>query len=215
MRERRPTSTSNFGVGRRESHDATAFYDRFQAPELTTDDEVLPPKEIAEPFVCGDARNMDELDDGSVALVVTSPPYFAGKHYEEELEKDGVPSSYIEYLELLTAVFAECARKLEPGGRIAVNVANLGRKPYRSLSADVMTILQDRLGLLLRGEIIWQKGEGASGSCAWGSFRSPANPVLRDLTERVVLASKGRFDRALLGEGAAHGGPASRDHAHD
>ncbi|HTN80581.1 MAG TPA: DNA methyltransferase [Acidimicrobiales bacterium] len=196
MRQRRPTSTSNFGVGRRESHDATAFYDRFQAPELSTDDEVPPPKPISDPFVCGDARSMDEIEDGSVALVVTSPPYFAGKHYEEELEKEGVPSSYIEYLELLSDVFAECARKLEPGGRIAVNVANLGRKPYRSLSSDVITILQDRLGLLLRGEIIWQKGEGASGSCAWGSFRSPANPVLRDLTERVVIASKGRFDRA-------------------
>jgi len=196
MRERRPTATSNFGVGRRESHDATAFYERFQPPELSTDDEVPRPKEVADPFVCGDARSMDELDDGSVALVVTSPPYFAGKHYEEELEREGVPSSYLEYLEMLTEVFAECARKLEPGGRIAVNVANLGRKPYRSLSADVITILQDRLGLLLRGEIIWQKGEGASGSCAWGSFRSPANPVLRDLTERVVVASKGRFDRA-------------------
>ena len=86
-------------------------------------------------------------------------------------------------------------RVLEPGGRIAVNVANLGRKPYRSLSSDVMRILED-LGLLLRGEIIWQKGKSTSGSCAWGSFRSPANPVLRDITERVIVASKGRFDRA-------------------
>ena len=51
--------------------------------------------------------------------------------------------------------------------------------------------------MLLRGEIIWQKARGASGSCAWGSFRSPANPVLRDLTERVIVASKGRFDRAV------------------
>ena len=85
---------------------------------------------------------------------------------------------------------------LEPGGRIA-NVANLGRKPYRSLAADVIHILQDRLGLLLRGEIVWQKGAGASGSCAWGSFRSPSNPVLRDVTQRVIVASKGRFQRAL------------------
>ena len=133
---------------------------------------------------------------GSVALVVTSPPYFAGKQYEEELARDGVPSSYLEYLTMLTDVFAECVRKLEPGGRIAVNVANLGRKPYRSLSADVIRIFEDELGLLLRGELIWQKAEGANGSCAWGSFRSAANPVLRDITERVVVASKGRFDRA-------------------
>jgi site-specific DNA-methyltransferase (adenine-specific) len=94
-------------------------------------------------------------------------------------------------------VFAECKRVLEPGGRIAVNVANLGRQPYRSLSADVIRILQDDLGLLLRGEVVWAKAEAASGSCAWGSFRSAANPVLRDVTERVVIASKGRFDRAI------------------
>src|SRR3712207_1230663 len=98
---------------------------------------------------------------------------------------------------MLRDVFAECVRTLEPGGRIAVNVANLGRRPYRSLSADVTRILQDDLQLLPREEVIWRKSEGASGNCAWGSFRSPANPVLRDVTERVIVASKGRFDRAV------------------
>ncbi len=193
---RRGTATSNFGVGRRENHDATGFYQRFRSPELSDDETVCAPVPVAQPFVVGDARHMDAVADGSVALVVTSPPYFAGKRYEEELEREGVPGSYLEYLDLLGAVFKECVRCLEPGGRIAVNVANLGRKPYRSLSADVIRILQDDLGLLLRGEVIWRKGEGASGSCAWGSFRSAANPVLRDVTERVVIASKGRFDRA-------------------
>ena len=196
MTERRRTSTSNFGVGRRETHDASAFYARFEPPELSPETEVLPPVPVDEPFVCGDARHMDSIKDGSVALVVTSPPYFAGKQYEEELDREGIPSSYLEYLQLLHDVFAECRDKLEPGGRLAVNVANLGRKPYRSLSADVVGILQDDLRLLPRGEVIWQKAEGASGSCAWGSFRSAANPVLRDITERVVVASKGRFDRA-------------------
>jgi DNA modification methylase len=190
------TSTSNFGVGKRESHDASAFYERFEAPTVSGDDDVPAPYEISEHFVEGDARHMDTVLDNSVALVVTSPPYFAGKQYEEELEREGVPSSYLEYLDMLRGVFTECVRKLEPGGRIAVNVANLGRKPYRSLSADVIRILQDDLKLLLRGEVIWRKGEGAAGNCAWGSFRMAANPVVRDITERVVIASKGRFDRA-------------------
>ena len=109
---------------------------------------------------------------------------------------------------MLRRVFAECRRVLEPGGRIAVNVANLGRKPYRSLSADVIGILQDDLGLLLRGEVIWEKAQVSSGSCAWGSFAKASNPVLRDMTERVVIASKGRFARALtVGQRKARGLP--------
>ena len=68
------------------------------------------------------------------------------------------------------------SRSSRPGGRIAVNVANLGRKPYRSLSADVIGILQDRLGLLLRGEVIWRKARGAGANCAWGSFKTAGQP---------------------------------------
>ncbi|MCY4495391.1 MAG: site-specific DNA-methyltransferase [Acidimicrobiaceae bacterium] len=192
------TSTSNFGVGRREGHDASAFYARFPAPEISSEDDVAP-QSCIDTLWKGDARDMDacgDIADNSVALVVTSPPYFAGKEYEEAVGHGHVPADYIAFLEMLEAVFAQCVRKLEPGGRIAVNVANLGRRPYRSLSADVVQILQDRLHLLLRGEVIWLKARGATGSCAWGSFQQPANPVLRDLTERVVIASKGRLDRA-------------------
>ena len=138
-----------------------------------------------------------QVADDSVALVVTSPPYFVGKEYEEAVGQGHIPADYVDFLDMLEEVFSQCVAKLEPGGRIAVNVANLGRRPYRSLSADVTAILQDRLGLLLRGEVIWHKAKGAGGNCAWGSFKSPGNPVIRDLTERVVIASKGRFDRAL------------------
>ena len=191
------TSTSSFGVSRRESHDASAFYSRFETvPTLSSATTVNPPAEV-DVIYRGDSKSMDRVVDSSVALVVTSPPYFAGKEYEEAMGEGHVPATYVEYLKDLEDVFAECVRVLEPGGRIAVNVANLGRKPYRSLSADVIGILQDRLGLLLRGEILWQKGRGAAGSCAWGSFQSAQNPVLRDISERVIVASKGRFDRAL------------------
>jgi site-specific DNA-methyltransferase (adenine-specific) len=195
---RRPTATSSFGSGRRESHDASGFYRRFPLPAISSDDDVAPPSVVDQLFV-GDARSMSEeqVADRSVALVVTSPPYFTGKEYEEDIGEGEEPFAYRTYLEMLKDVFALCAEKLEPGGKLAINVANLGRRPYRSLAADVITILQDDLGLLLRGEIIWRKARGQSGSCAWGSFRSPANPVLRDLTERIIVASKGRFDRAL------------------
>ena len=209
-RRRQSTATSSFGVGRREGHDSSGFYDRFTPPEINGDGAVAEPA-CRDRIWAGDARDMDrhgDIADDSVALMVTSPPYFAGKAYEEDLGADGVPSSYIEYLQMLTDVFAECVRKLEPGGRMAVNVANLGRKPYRSLSSDVIDILSNRLGLLLRGEVIWLKARGAGGNCAWGSFASPANPVLRDLTERIVIASKGRFDRAASPkERAAAGRP--------
>lgn len=194
---RQGTSTSSFGAGRREGHDASAFYARFPAPALSGDDRVKEADGFDTPQpICGDSRSMDRLVDNCVALVVTSPPYFVGKEYEQAVTGREVPTSYVEYLTMLREVFGECARVLEPGGRIAVNVANLGRKPYRSLSADVIRILQDDLGFLLRGEIIWRKAKGAGGSCAWGSWRSPANPVLRDVTERIIVAGKGRFDRA-------------------
>ena len=157
---------------------------------------------------------MDAIADGSVALVVTSPPYFAGKQYEEELEREGVPSSYLEYLELLTDVFAECVRKLEPGGRIAVNVANLGRKPYRSLSADVIRILEHDLGLLLRGEIDLAEGRRRRAARARGA-RSAAPPTRCCATSPSgsIVASKGRFDRARSVKQRARRGPAPREHA--
>nr|MDQ6927482.1 site-specific DNA-methyltransferase [Actinomycetota bacterium] len=197
-RKRKPTSTARFGSSRRESHDASAFYERFVSPEISSETTVVRPENLDVVYK-RDARDMGNVEPNSVALIVTSPPYFAGKEYEESLGTNGVPASYFEYLGMLRAVFGECKRVLEPGGRIAVNVANLGRRPYRSLAGDVTELLQE-LGLLLRGEVVWWKGRAAGGSCAWGTFQRPNNPVLRDVTERIVIASKGRFDRALKAE---------------
>ena len=128
-RVRRATATANFGSGRRESHDASAFYDRFVAPEICRPTRRWRARPTLDVIHTADARDMAMVPSDSVALVVTSPPYFAGKQYEESLGVGGVPATYFEYLGLLRDVFAECKRVLEPGGRIAVNVANLGRRP--------------------------------------------------------------------------------------
>ena len=58
---------------------------------------------------------MEHLPDNCVALVVTSPPYFVGKEYEQATTGLQLPQSYLEYLTLLRDVFEECARVLEPG----------------------------------------------------------------------------------------------------
>lgn len=181
------------------------------APEVSDDEDVCHPDDRpgVDRIHVGDIRDQrGTVAPRSVALVVTSPPYYSGKEYEAAVGEGHVPASYTEYLGMLRGVFAACVEALEPGGRIAVNVANLGRKPYRSLSADVIQILGEDLGLLLRGEIIWQKARGAAGNCAWGTYQRPGDPVLRDLTERVVIACKGRFDRAMRpAERAARGYP--------
>lgn len=188
------TETASFGAGKRESHDASAFYRRRllqHAPVVTTGEPQAPPEEILDTLLCKSSETMEEIPDDCVALMVTSPPYNVGKDYDDDLSLD-------EYLELLARVLAETIRVLEPGGRVAVNVANLGRKPYLPLNHHVAGILQD-LGLLLRGEIVWQKAQGAGGSCAWGSWRSAKNPTLRDVHEYVIVASKGAYRRSRIG----------------
>ena len=111
-RRRTATSTSNFGVGRRESHVADAFYARFEAPELSADEHVTA-HEPGISCVCGDARRMDAVADDSVALVVTSPPYFAGKQYEEELDREGVPG----LLHRVPGAAARRVRRVQAGAR--------------------------------------------------------------------------------------------------
>jgi site-specific DNA-methyltransferase (adenine-specific) len=189
------TSTASFGAGKRENHDASAFYSRRlygDAPPLQSTGLVADaPASVVDRVYCQSSESMDQIPDGTVALMVTSPPYNVGKDYDGDLDID-------EYLGLLHRVLGETYRVLEAGGRVAVNVANLGRKPYLPLNHHVAAILTD-LGFLLRGEIIWQKAKGAGGSCAWGSWQSAKNPTLRDLHEYVVVACKESFRRLRPG----------------
>ena len=136
---------------------------------------------------CHSSEDMHELPDRSVHLMVTSPPYNVGKEYDEDLSLE-------EYIDLLTKVMTETYRVLVVGGRACINVANVGRKPYIPLNSLVAELMSE-IGFLMRGEIIWNKSASAGVSCAWGSWRSPSNPVLRDVHEYILVFCKETYKR--------------------
>ena len=187
-RKRAKTTTSSFGVSKREGHDSSIYYGSKMYDDLVSQRDVGEaiefPSELENIVINGDSKSMP-LPDNCVHLVVTSPPYNASKAYDEDL-------SLTEYLSMLHDVFAECYRVLAPGGRMVVNVANLGRKPYIPLTSHVNLIMHD-IGFMHRGEVIWDKSASAGSSCAWGSFQSASNPCLRDIHEYLLMFSKGDY----------------------
>ena len=206
------TATSNFGVGPHESHDSTAFYARFSPKMLSREDTLASPFVIDDPLVCGDARSMS-LPDNSVALVVTSPPYFAGKEYEEALGRGVIPA--------LTSSISGCSPTCSKSASGSSSRAAGSRSTSPIWGASPTGLSRRRRADPRRrprhappGRDRVAEGRWRAGSCAWGSYRSPTNPVLRDVSERVIVALKGRFDRALTSgpvtPRAAHTSPRSR-----
>jgi DNA modification methylase len=189
---KKKTSTSAFGTPGRRSHDASAFYAGKLYSQVTLagacdyiENEVQP--EFLNTILAKSSESMEEIPDHSVHLMVTSPPYNVGKDYDEDLTLE-------DYLGFLRRVWQEVHRVLVPGGRACINIANLGRKPYIPLHAYLIQQMVE-IGFLMRGEIIWNKGNSASPSTAWGSWQSPSNPTLRDVHEYILIFSKADFAR--------------------
>jgi site-specific DNA-methyltransferase (adenine-specific) len=192
---RKGTETSSFGTPGRIGHDSTKFYSSrlYEGQEVKRPTQYIENKidtSVLDKIFCKSSENMDEIPDYSVHLMVTSPPYNVTKEYDKDLTLD-------EYRGLLKKIFTETHKKLVTGGRACINLANLGRKPYIPLHSY---IIQDMLeiGFLMRGEIIWNKASSASPSTAWGTWLSPANPILRDIHEYILVFSKEAFNRKNL-----------------
>ena len=188
----RKTQTATFGSVVRESHSSKKFYssklyENFEIPRNIEFKENKIIKTDLNRLYCKSSENMGEIPDDSIHLMITSPPYNVGKEYDDDLSLD-------EYLELLTKVFSQTHKKLVTGGRACINIANIGRKPYIPLHAMVIEIMLD-LGFLMRGEIIWDKSASGGGSCAWGSWMSASNPVLRDYHEYILVFSKDSYSK--------------------
>jgi site-specific DNA-methyltransferase (adenine-specific) len=192
MTKRKTTKTSAFGSPGRAGHDSSAFYagklyaGQSQEQEVAYLEYPIPP-DCLDRIFNHSAESMHELPDSSVHLMVSSPPYNVGKEYDEDMSLD-------DYLAFLQRVWKETWRVLVPGGRMCINVANLGRKPYIPLHAFIAE-QAIQLGFLMRGEIIWNKAASASPSTAWGSWKSASNPILRDVHEYILVFCKQSFKR--------------------
>jgi site-specific DNA-methyltransferase (adenine-specific) len=196
------TQTSAFGTSKRESHDSSSFYNRnlydgFFASEISSEEikaiKVADLGDWVDKIYNQSSTDMSVLPDNSIALAFTSPPYNVGKEYDDDI-------NFEEYLSLIRNVGKEVYRVLRPGGRYVINIANLGRKPYIPLHSFFYNLHATDLGFLPMGEIIWQKGRGASNSCAWGSWLSAKAPRLRDVHEYLLVFAKQSFSRPDKGE---------------
>jgi len=194
-KRKRGTQTSSFGSPGRINHDSTTFYtsklyEGLSAEQNTKYRENTIPSQVLDRIFCKSCEKMEELPGNSVHLMVTSPPYNVGKEYDEDF-------TLKEYLKFLKSVWKEVHRVLVPGGRVCINVANLGRKPYIPLHSFIISDMIDS-GFLMRGEIIWNKASSASPSTAWGSWLSATNPTLRDVHEYILVFSKDMFRRKCV-----------------
>ena len=176
----------------RRSHDASRFYksrlyNSLQREPSKEQSRESGGKAAFNQVYCKSSESMTELPDGSVHLVITSPPYNVSKEYDADLTLE-------EYRAFLGRVFREVFRVLAAGGRVCVNLANVGRKPYIPLHAYLAEDMI-ALGFAMRGEIIWNKSSSAGPSTAWGSWKSASNPTLRDVHEYILIFSKDDFTR--------------------
>lgn len=185
------TKTSSFGVSKRENHDSSMFY-KSKLYKNTIIDEKM--KEVCNPvgkaldkIIHQNSTNMANLPDSSIHLMVTSPPYNVGKDYDVDLDIN-------EYFTFLKNVFSETYRVLVDGGRVCINIANVGRKPYIPYHKYIIDAMHE-IGFFMRGEIIWNKAAGGGASTAWGSWASASNPTLRDTHEYILIFSKTKFSR--------------------
>lgn len=149
----------------------------------------------------GDARDLSWIPDQSIHLVVTSPPYWTLKKYEDNKRQLGEIADYESFLNELDKVWRECARVLAPGGRICCVVGDVciprkqGRHLVMPLHADVMVRARS-IGLDALTPILWFKiANGVTEAKGNGSgfYGKPYQPgaIIKNDAEYILFLRKG------------------------
>ncbi len=139
---------------------------------------------------CGDSEELlSRLPDHSVDIVLTSPPYNFGLEYAGDFtDGRGDALRWEAYFAKLEQVWRQCVRVLVPGGRLIVNVQPLF-SDYIPTHHRISEQLRS-LGLLWKGEILWEKNNYNCKYTAWGSWKSPSMPYLKYTWEFVEIFCK-------------------------
>lgn len=149
-------------------------------------------------IVRGDSRNMQEVRDESVHLVVTSPPYWQLKDYGTA-DQIGFHDDYETYVNHLNLVWAECKRVLHPGCRLCINIGDqfarsvyYGRYKVIPIRTEIIKFCES-IGLDYMGAVIWQKvatTNTTGGASIMGSFPYPRNGILKIDYEFILIFKK-------------------------
>ncbi len=149
-------------------------------------------------IISGDSRNMSALENESVHLIVTSPPYWQLKDYGTE-NQIGFHDSYENYINNLNLVWNECNRVLHKGCRLCINIGDqfarsvyYGRYKVIPIRTEIIKFCET-IGLDYMGAIIWQKAttmNTSGGGSIMGSFPYPRNGILKLDYEFILIFKK-------------------------
>jgi site-specific DNA-methyltransferase (adenine-specific) len=149
-------------------------------------------------IINGDSRQMTELIDNSVHLVITSPPYWQLKDYGSD-NQIGYHENYEKYINNLNLVWKECYRVLHNGCRLCVNIGDqfarsvyYGRYKVIAIREEIIKFCET-VGFDYMGAIIWQKvttSNTTGGGLQMGSYPYPRNGILKLDYEFILLFKK-------------------------
>jgi len=149
-------------------------------------------------IVFGDSRSLNQIEDKSVHLIITSPPYWQLKDYGTN-NQIGFNDSYEEYINNLNFVWKECNRVLADGCRLCINIGDqfarsvyYGRYKVIPIRTEIIRFCET-LGMDYMGAIIWQKTttmNTSGGGAIMGSFPYPRNGILKIDYEFILLFKK-------------------------
>ena len=148
--------------------------------------------------VIGDSTRMDEVQDSSVHLVVTSPPYWKLKEYGDDHGIGQKTATYEEYFKSICSVFRECVKKLVPDGKLVINIMPIlltgkNTKFNRRVTKTVLPELEDFMislgNMYFHSLYIWDKRKAVRFS-SWGSYPYPPNLLSTYPYEWIIVFSK-------------------------